>query len=299
MGTAAFTVPSLEWLVASGHDVAAVYTQPPRPAGRGHKERRTAVHEAALRLGLQIRTPASLKDPQAQAEVAALGADLAVVGAYGLLLPQAVLDAPHRGCINLHASLLPRWRGAAPIQRAILAGDEESGISIFQMEKGLDTGPVYAMCGIPIGPRMTAGELHDALAALATEMLPEVLAGLEAGTAVATPQPAAGVTYANKITKDEARLNFTRYAVELDRTVRAFTPFPGAFCFHGQERLVVSAAEPVEGTGAPGEVIGLPLTVACGRGALRITRVQRAGRKPMSAEELQRGYALAPGSRLA
>lgn len=298
MGTAEFTVPSLELLARGPHAVLAVYSQPPRPAGRGQKERKTPVHLAAERLGLAVRTPPRLKDPAVQEEFRALGADLAVVGAYGLLLPRPILDAPRLGCINLHASLLPRWRGAAPIQRAILAGDTETGISIFRMEEGLDTGPVYAMRAIGIGPRETAGGLHDRLAALAAEMLPEVLDALEHGTATATPQPAEGVTYATKIDKAEARLDFAKSAAELDRVVRAFDPFPGAWCACGDERLVVHEALPVDGQGEPGEVIGRPLTVACGEGALALTRVQRAGRRPMSAEELQRGFPIPPGTRL-
>ena len=193
MGTTGFVLPSLEALLAAGHDVAAVYTQPPRPAGRGHQLRRTPVHEAAERLGLEVRTPRTLKDADAQAEFAALGADLAVVGAYGLLLPRPMLDAPRLGCVNLHASLLPRWRGAAPIERAILAGDAETGISIFRMEEGLDTGPVYAMRPLPIDPTTTAPELHERLAALAAEMIPGVVAGIAAGTLPATPQPEDGV----------------------------------------------------------------------------------------------------------
>ena len=303
MGTAEFTVPSLALLARGPHTVLAVYSQPPRPAGRGQKERKTPVHQAAERLGREVRTPPRLRDSAVQEEFRALGADLAVVGAYGLLLPRPILDAPRLGCINLHASLLPRWRGAAPIQRAILAGDGETGISIFRMEEGLDTGPVYAMRAIGIGPRETAGNLHDRLAALAAAMVPDVLDALEHGAAAATPQPAEGVTYATKIDKAEARLDFTKNATELDRVVRAFNPFPGAWCAVGEERLVVHEAQPAKGEGRPGpcnpgEVIGRPLTVACGEGALALTRVQRAGRKPMSAEELQRGFPIPPGTRL-
>ncbi|MDF1585664.1 methionyl-tRNA formyltransferase [Marinimicrococcus flavescens] len=298
MGTAAFTVPSLELLARGPHRVLAVYTQPPRPAGRGHKERRTAVHESALRLGLEVLTPGSLRGVEAQEIFRSHAADLAVVGAYGLLLPRPVLEAPRLGCINLHASLLPRWRGAAPIQRAIMAGDEESGVSIFQMEEGLDTGPVYAMEPVPIGPQTTAGDLHDRLAATAAAMLPGVLEGLEAGTLRAVPQPEQGVIYAHKIRKEEARLDLARDAVELDRQIRAFSPTPGSWCEARGERLLLLEAEPVDGSGEPGTVLERPLTVACGRGALRVTRVQRAGRRPMSAEELQRGFALPPGTRL-
>jgi methionyl-tRNA formyltransferase len=298
MGTASFTVPSLELLVLGPHRVVAVYTQPPRPAGRGQRARMTPMHEAALRLGLPVRTPATLRTAESLAELAALEADLAVVGAYGLILPPAILAAPRLGCINLHASLLPRWRGAAPIQRAILAGDRESGLSIFRMEEGLDTGPVLAMRSLPIGPRTTADELHDGLAALAVEMLPDVLAGLKAGTLRATPQPAEGVTYATKIRKEEGRLDLSRPALELDRQIRALSPTPGCFCEIRGERLILLEAEPVDAAGAPGSVIALPLTIACGTGALRVLRVQRAGRKPMAAAELQRGFAIPVGTRL-
>lgn len=221
-----------------------------------------------------------------------------MVGAYGLLLPPAVLEAPRLGCINLHASLLPRWRGAAPIQRAILAGDPESGVSIFQMDEGLDTGPVLAMRAIPIGPRVTQAELHDRLAALAVLMLPDVLAGLEAGRLRAVPQPAAGATYAKKIKKEEGLLDFSRRADELDRQIRALTPEPGCFCSIRGERLLVLEAEPASGSGDPGTVLSLPLTIAGRSGALRLLRVQRAGRRPMSADELQRGFPIPVGTRV-
>ncbi len=298
MGTAAFTVPSLELLARGPHRVVAVYTQPPRPAGRGHRERRTPVHEAALRLGLPVQTPPTLRTPESQALLSALDADLAVVGAYGLILPRPILDAPRLGCINLHASLLPRWRGAAPIQRAILAGDRESGLSIFQMEEGLDTGPVLAMRSLPIGPRTTADELHDGLAALAVAMLPEVLAGIAAGTLTATPQPTEGATYATKIRKEEGQLDFSRSAAELDRQIRGLSPAPGCFCSIDGERLLILEALPIEGTGLPGTMLELPLTIACGAGALQVLRVQRAGRKPMTAAELQRGFPIPVGKRL-
>jgi methionyl-tRNA formyltransferase len=301
MGTSAFAVPSLERLVATQHGVASVYTQPPRPAGRGMLERRTPVHEAALRLGLPVRTPASLRrPPEIQAEFAALAADLAVVAAYGLLLPQPILDAPRLGCINLHGSLLPRWRGAAPIQRAIMAGDTETGISIFAMEAGLDTGPVYARRPYAIPERATAGKVHDDLALLAADMLPQVIGAIAAGTLRAVPQDDEGVTYAPKIEKEEGRLDFDRPAPVLDRRIRALTPWPGCFCTLHGERLNVLEAEPVQGpTGRPGQIVLPPLTVACGEGALRITRVQRAGRRAMSAEELGRGLRLEPGLQLA
>jgi methionyl-tRNA formyltransferase len=298
MGTAPFTVPTLERLHVLGHAIPAVYTQPPRPAGRGHKLQRSAVHEAAERLGLEVRTPRTLRDADVQAEFRALGADFAVVGAYGLLLPKPILDAPRLGCVNLHASLLPRWRGAAPIQRAILAGDTETGISLFRMEEGLDTGPVYAMRPTPIGPRTTAPELHDRLAALAAEMAPEVLDGIAAGTLVPVPQPEEGVTYAAKLRRDEGELDLAEPATLIERRLRALNPWPGRHTVFGGERLSLLEGEVVEGRGEPGTVIGLPLTIACGEGALRVTRVQRAGRRSMSPEELQRGFPIPVGSRL-
>lgn len=298
MGTAPFTVPTLERLHALGHEIAAVYTQPPRPAGRGHKVQRSAVHEAAERLGLEVRTPRTLRDPNIQADFRALGADLAVVGAYGLLLPKPILDAPRLGCVNLHASLLPRWRGAAPIQRAILAGDAETGISLFRMEAGLDTGPVYAMRSTPIGPRTTASELHDRLAALAAEMAPDVLDGIAAATLVPQPQPEEGVIYAAKLRREEGELDFAEPAALIERRLRALNPWPGCHATFGGERLSLLEGEVVAGGGASGTVVGLPLTIACGEDALRVTRVQRAGRRAMTAEELQRGFPIPLGSQL-
>jgi len=299
MGSAGFAVPALEALARSGQTIPLVLTQPPRPAGRGMSERRTPVHTAAERLGLPIATPATLREPGEQERLRALAPDLVVVAAYGLLLPEAVLAIPRLGCLNLHASLLPRWRGAAPIQRAILAGDRETGVCLMRMEKGLDTGPVYACRRTPIGPRETAGALHDRLAALAADLLLELLPAIAAGTAHPTPQPAEGVTYAAKIGPADQRLDFARTAVELDRQVRALSPAPGAWCLARGERLLVLEAEPVEGPKrAPGEIVALPLTVACGEGALALHRVQRAGRKAMSAAELQRGFPLPLGSRL-
>jgi methionyl-tRNA formyltransferase len=298
MGTTGFVLPSLDALIAAGHEIVAVYTQPPRPAGRGHQLRRTPVHEAAERLGLEVRTPRTLKDPEAQAAFAALESDLAVVGAYGLLLPRPILAAPRLGCVNLHASLLPRWRGAAPIERAIFAGDAETGISIFHMEEGLDTGPVYAMLPLPIGPTTTAMELHERLAALAAEMIPGVVEGIAAGVIVAEPQPAAGVTYARKLAREEGRIDFTEPATQAERRLRALNPAPGCWCEAKGERLGLLAGSVVAGRGAPGTVLALPLTIACGEDALAITQVQRAGKRPMTAEELQRGFALPVGTRL-
>lgn len=298
MGTSPFAVPALRVLAAQGYRVAAVYTQPPRPAGRGMKERRSAVHEAADELGLPVLTPSTLKTLDAQAAFAAHGADLAVVAAYGLLLPLAVLTAPGLGCINLHGSNLPRWRGAAPIQRAIMAGDATTGVDIFQMEVGLDTGPVHASRTVTIGTHETAGQLHDRLAILAADMLPETLAAIAAGRSDPRPQDEAGATYAHKIQKAEGQLDFKKSALELDRQIRGLTPWPGTFAFLEGERLVVGRAEPVQADGEAGTVIETPFTVACGQGALRILEVQPAGRRMMAADEFARGRRLALGARL-
>lgn len=298
MGTTPFVLPSLTALLEAGHEVAAVYTQPPRPAGRGHQLRRTAVHEEALRLGLEVRTPRTLRDAVVQAEFAALAVDLAVVGAYGLLLPRPVLTAPRLGCINLHASLLPRWRGAAPIERALLAGDTQTGISIFRMEEGLDTGPVFAMRPLPVAPSTTAPELHERLAELAAAMLPAVVAGLAAGTLVAVPQPDTGIVYAHKLARAEGRLDFAEPAELIERRLRALNPAPGCWCEVKGERLTLLAGTVVPGEASPGMLIEPPLTIACGRDALRVTLVQRAGRRAMAPEELQRGFPLPTGTRL-
>ncbi|MFN3824484.1 MAG: methionyl-tRNA formyltransferase [Pseudorhodobacter sp.] len=285
MGTPEFSVPVLE-AVAAAHEVMAVYCQPPRPAGRGKKDRASPVQARAEALGLEVRHPLSLRDPVAQAEVAALDADVAVVVAYGLILPQAVLEAPRLGCLNIHASLLPRWRGAAPIHRAILAGDAETGICIMRMEAGLDTGPVLLREATPIGTEETTADLHDRLSAMgaglivaALERLPEL---------VAEPQPTDGVTYAAKIDKAEARVDWTRPAVELDRQIRGLSPFPGAWCEMGGERVKLLRSRLAEGSGAAGEVLG-GLRIACGTGAVEITLAQREGKRPMDAEEFLRG----------
>ena len=295
MGTTGFVLPGLDALLGAGHEVAAVYTQPPRPAGRGHRLRRTPVHDHTEALGLPVRTPRTLKDAQAQAEFAALEADLAIVGAYGLLLPRPVLDAPRLGCINLHASLLPRWRGAAPIQRALLAGDGESGVTIMQMDEGLDTGAMLLREAVAIAPDETGASLHDKLAALGARLIVEALRRLDEGALPATPQPAAGVTYAAKLTREEGRLAWGEDAAALERKVRAFTPWPGAWFETGGERVKVLAAKLAGGSGAPGTIIGPGLTVACGSGALRLTRVQRAGRAAMDDEAFLRGFKQPPG----
>lgn len=297
MGTPDFAVPTLVELIGQGHDIAAVYTQPARPRGRGlHPEPSPIARQAALH-GLDIRTPQSLKDATAQSEFAALALDAAVVVAYGLILPKAVLDAPGLGCFNLHGSLLPRWRGAAPIQRAIMAGDAETGVMVMRMEEGLDTGPVLLAERTPIG-RKTTGELHDELARLGAGLMVRALAALERGTASEQPQPAGGATYAKKIAKDETRIDWTRTAHEIDCRIRGLSPAPGAWCeIHG-ERLKILYAEPVSGTGAPGIVLDEELRIACGEGALKLLRVQRAGRAAMGPTEFLRGFALKPGERL-
>jgi methionyl-tRNA formyltransferase len=298
MGTAGFAVPSLETLAAGPHRLVAVYTQPARPAGRGLRARPSPVEVAAEGRGLPVRRPESLRAPDAQAEFSALAADLAVVAAYGLILPRPILAAPRLGCINLHASLLPRWRGAAPIQRALLAGDAETGITIFQMEPSLDTGPILAIESIPIGRASTAQSLHDDLAALAARMIGTVVADLAAGRACARPQAEEGVTYAAKVDKAEGRLDWTRPAALLERQVRALEPWPGCWTELGGQRLRVLAAEVAAGHGLPGEVLDERLTIACGEGALRLTRLQPAGGKEMASDAYLRGHELPVGSRL-
>ncbi len=264
MGTPAFSVPVLEALVAV-HEVVCVYTQPPRPAGRGKADRPGPVHLRAVELGLPVRHPVSLRTPDAQAEFAALGADIAVVVAYGLILPQIVLDAPRLGCLNIHASLLPRWRGAAPIHRAIMAGDTETGVCIMQMEAGLDTGPVLLRAATSIGPEETTADLHDRLSAMGAGLIVQALASLPLP---AVPQAEDGVTYATKIDKAEARIDWTQPAAQVDRLIRGLSPFPGAWCDMGGERVKLLRCRLAQGQGAPGQVTG-PMTIACGRARLR------------------------------
>ena len=295
MGTPDFAVPALAELLEAGHDVAAVYTQPPRPAGRGHKLQPSPVEAFARARGLDVRSPTSFKSEAERAAFADLHVDAAVVAAYGLILPEAVLSAPEFGCFNIHASLLPRWRGAAPIQRAILAGDTETGVTIMQMEKGLDTGPMLLVERVPITASTTGGALHDKLSEIGAALMVRALGALERGTLTATPQPADGVTYAAKLTKDEARLDWAKPAGDLERQVRAFAPAPGAFFFAGETRLRVLAAEVTKGEGAPGTVLDDVLTIACGQDALRLLTVQKAGKAPMSAADFLRGNAVARG----
>ena len=295
MGSPDFAVPALQALVGAGHEVAAVYCQPPRPAGRGQTLQACPVQRAADSLGLAVRHPARLRgNAEALAKFQSLDADAAVVAAYGLILPGAWLAAPRRGCLNIHASLLPRWRGAAPIHAAILAGDAETGVTIMQMDEGLDTGPMLLRGTVPIGPRSRLGEIHDALASLGADLVLRALAE----DPPPVPQPAEGATYAPRLTRADGRIDWTLPAVRIERQTRAFDPWPGAFSTHGAEVLKVLEAEVVPGIGEPGLVLDAVMTVACGEGALRITRLQRAGRGPVTAAEFLRGYALPAGSRL-
>jgi methionyl-tRNA formyltransferase len=291
MGSPDFAVPALRAL-AERHEVAAVYCQPPKPAGRGLAETKCAVHRAAEALGMMVRTPVRLKrDEPAQASFAALGADFAVVAAYGLILPKPMLSAPRRGCLNIHASLLPRWRGASPINAAILAGDAETGVTIMRMDEGLDTGPMLLAEATPIGPRETAASLHHRLAAIGARLILRALAE----DPPAVPQPTQGATHAAKLAREDGRLDWTQDAAALDRRVRAFDPWPGTFCLLRGAVLKVLAAEPAQGSGPPGTVLR-GLTIACGSGALALLRVQAAGGRAMAAEDFLRGHPVAPGS---
>ena len=297
MGSPDFAVPALRALHAAGHSIAAVYCQPPRPAGRGHAVQRCPVHVAADSLGLPVRTPARLRKDEAEHQgFADLQLDAAVVAAYGLILPQPMLDAPKRGCLNIHASLLPRWRGAAPIHAAVLAGDAETGITIMQMDTGLDTGPMLLAQSVPIGSRDTTGHLHDVLAELGASLILRVLDEVPAPV----PQPAQGATYAPKLTREDGRIDWARDATAIERQVRAMDPWPGTFTTLGGSLLKVLAAEPAEGEGpsspvSPGTVLDARLSVACGRGALRLTRVQLAGRAAVDAGAFLRGHKVPPG----
>jgi methionyl-tRNA formyltransferase len=291
MGSPEFAVPSLDALADAGHEIAAVYSQPPRPAGRGKAPRPTAVQSRAEALGIEVRTPASLKSAEEQARFRALDADLAVVAAYGLILPPPILEAPKAGCINVHASLLPRWRGAAPIQRAILAGDAVSGVTIMRMEEGLDTGPMLLKRELPILGK-NAGQVTEELARLGAEALLEWLAN----PTPAVAQPEDGVTYAAKVAKAETRIDWSLPAGKVVRQVLAFAPAPGAWFEAGGERIKLLDAEPAEGSGEPGRVLDDRLAVACEEGAIRLIAVQRAGRGTMTTQELLRGFAIPVGT---
>jgi methionyl-tRNA formyltransferase len=303
MGTPDFAVPTLIEIVGAGHEVVAAYTRAPRPAGRGMEMQETPVAREAKRFGIPVLTPKTLRTEEAQAEFRGHGADVAVVVAYGLILPKAILDAVPLGCFNLHASLLPRWRGAAPINRAVMAGDAESGVMVMRMEEGLDTGPVAMIERVAIGPDMTAGELHDRLAPLGARMVPVALGALERGTLSLTPQGGAGVTYAAKIEKSETRIDWKKSWQEVHNHIRGLSPFPGAWFELGEGksavRVKVLRTTRGEGGGTPGAVLDDNLTIACGAGSVRIVELQRAGKQPMKAEEFLRGNRLTKGEKLA
>jgi methionyl-tRNA formyltransferase len=298
LGTPDFAVPTLTELVGQGHEIVAVYSQPPRPKGRGLDTEPSPVAKAAANFGIPIRTPLTLKAAEAQAEFAALELDAAIVVAYGLLLPKPILDAPKLGCFNLHGSLLPRWRGAAPIQRAIMAGDAETGVMVMRMEEGLDTGPVLMAERTPIA-RKTYRELHDELARLGADLMARAMSAVSLGQASETPQPEEGVTYAKKILKEEARIDWTKSAREIDCLIRGLSPFPGAWCEIKGERVKILFADPADGKGAPGEILDDKLLVSCGDGALRLRALQRPGKSAMAADDLLRGYAIPKGTMLA
>lgn len=299
MGTPEFAVPTLVELVRRSYDIAAVYTRAPKPAGRGMDVQPTPVEREARRFGLPVLTPATLKTAEVQASFRAHGADAAVVIAYGLILPKPILDAPPLGCFNIHASLLPRWRGAAPINRAIMAGDAESGITIMKMDQGLDTGAMTMAERLPIGADMTAGDLHDALARLGADLMPRALGALEGGRLALTPQPETGVSYAEKIGKNETRIDWSRPAKDVHNHIRGLSPFPGAWFEIDGTRVKVLRSTRAEGAGPPGTVLDDQLTIACGEGAVRLVELQRAGRQAMKAVEFLRGAAVGRGTRLA
>ncbi|WP_319498983.1 methionyl-tRNA formyltransferase [uncultured Cohaesibacter sp.] len=303
MGAPDFSVPTLMEIVGQGHEVVAVYSQPPRPAGRGMEERKTPVHEAAEQLGLPVFTPTSLKSEEEQEKFRALDVDVAVVVAYGLLLPKAILEAPREGCLNLHGSLLPRWRGAAPIQRAIMAGDRETGVQVMRMDEGLDTGDICMSETIAITAEMTAEDLHDRMMVLGADLMVRALAALSRGLLQSRPQPDEGVTYAKKIDKAESRIDFARPADEIHNTIRGLSPFPGAWCemtIRGKaQRVKLLRSELADGKGAPGELLDDAMTVACGVGAVRLVMLQRAGKGAMKADEFLRGADLKIGDVIA
>ncbi|MDI4664263.1 methionyl-tRNA formyltransferase [Xanthobacter autotrophicus] len=302
MGTPDFAVPTLSEIVGRGHEVVAVYTRAPAPAGRrGLDLTPSPVHQVAERFGLKVLTPKSLRSAEAAAEFAVHDADVAVVVAYGLILPPAILAAPRLGCLNLHGSLLPRWRGAAPIQRAIMAGDEATGVCVMQMEEGLDTGPVGLVERIPIGPDMTAGDLHDRMMVLGADLMARALAALERGGLAFTPQPEAGVAYAAKIEKTETRIDWSQPAQVVHDRIRGLAPFPGAWFPLGPDeiRVKVLRSTLADGAGVPGEVLDDRLTIACGTGAVRLVELQKAGKQPAGASSFLNGNAVPPGTRLA
>jgi methionyl-tRNA formyltransferase len=303
MGTPAFSVPALDAIVEAGHAVVAVYSQPPKPAGRGLELSPSPVHARADTLGLPVKTPKTLREPQAQVEFAALAADVAVVVAYGLILPKPVLNAPKHGCLNLHGSLLPRWRGAAPIERAIMAGDAETGVQVMHMEEGLDTGPVALTAKVDIGEDETAGTLRERLSVIGAGLMVEALSQLEAGLLPSVGQAEDGVIYAAKITKAETRIDWSRHALDVHNHIRGLSPSPGAWCemqVGGRlERVKILATTLAAGGGAAGEVLDAQLTIACGGGAVRLITLQKAGGKPVDAGAFTRGAALPPGTILA
>ncbi len=299
MGSPDFSLPTLHALIDAGHDVVCVYAQPPKPAGRGHRETPCPVHAEATRLGIEARTPRTLRDPDAQEAFGSLHLDCAIVVAYGLILPEEILSAPKLGCLNVHASLLPRWRGAAPIQRAIMAGDTETGVGIMKMDVGLDTGGVLAAASTPIAPDETASTLHDRLAEMGAELLVKTLPAYAAGEIAPKPQSGDGVTYAHKLDRGEGRLDFTKPAAALAREVRALNPWPGTWFEYQGERYKVAAAEVIPGvSGAPGAVVDDRLTIACGEDGLRPLRVQRPGKAMTDAGAFLRGYPLPAGTKL-
>lgn len=296
MGTPEFAVAPLQALFDAAPDVVAIYAQPPRPAGRGYGERKSPVQLVGERRGIPVHTPRTLRSDEVQQQFASHGADVAVVAAYGLILPPAILAAPRLGCLNIHASLLPRWRGAAPIQRAIMAGDSETGICIMKMDEGLDTGPVYARARVPIGSTTTAGELHDQLAGVGATEIVRALDALATGTVSPSPQPSDGVTYAAKITKEETRIDWSQPARTVDCHIRGLSPRPGAWFRWQGQRLKVLASIQIDGRGPAGTVIDHQLTVACGATAVRLLKVQQEGGRPLSADDYLRGRPVAPGS---
>lgn len=304
MGTPDFSVPTLMEIVGQGHDVVACYSQPPRPAGRGMDLKKSPVHEAAESFGIPVFTPGSLKGADEQAQFSALEADVAVVVAYGLLLPKPILEAPEYGCLNLHASILPRWRGAAPINRAVMAGDTETAVQVMRMEEGLDTGPVCMSETVTIGPNMTAGELHDQLSGLGGDLMVRALAALSRGALGEQAQSADGVTYAAKLSKQETRIDWAGSASDVHNHIRGLSPFPGAWCemsLGGKtERVKILRSSLAEGSGEPGVVLSADgsLVVACGAGAVRLDQVQRAGKKPMGGADFLRGASMEAGSRI-